>query len=164
MCLLNLRDIDLAHYQIWLSKLANKKVTTIPKLKTLSPTSEAFTENVKRAHLQVCIWKTALDEDPPDLDASDFGWIKDESSASLSPVTVSPEIPTAPPGILQMIRCGCSSDQPCSTGICGCHKGQLTCTVFCACNMDRNCQNQWTKYATQTSDEESGSDDEDNAE
>ena len=27
--------------------------------------SEAFTENVKRAHLQTCIWKAAMLLDPP---------------------------------------------------------------------------------------------------
>ena len=31
----------------------------------LSPTSEALVENVKPAHLQACVWKHALDPEPP---------------------------------------------------------------------------------------------------
>ena len=52
----------------------------VPKLMSLSPTSEAFAENVKRAHFQAFIWKAALSEDPPHLDATEFGWSRDNTT------------------------------------------------------------------------------------
>ena len=81
-------NLSKTRYQSWLTKRANRKVTTSPKLKSLPPTPEAFVENVRRAHLQVCIWKSALAADPPDLDPTDFGCHKDETQKCLVPVTV----------------------------------------------------------------------------
>ena len=63
-----------------------KKTIVAPKLKCIPPTSEAFEENVKRAHLQVCIWKAALHPKPPDLDPAQFGWSKDEINKVPMPV------------------------------------------------------------------------------
>ena len=97
-------------------------MTTTPKLKALPPTTEAFEENVKRAHLQTCIWKAALDEDPPDLDPANFGWIRDDSNKSLTPVTVPCGVQPAPPDFLKLIRCG---DQTCSSRRCRCASAQL---------------------------------------
>ncbi len=45
-------------------------------------------ENTKRAHFQACIWKAALDEEPPKLDPLKFGWVKDDSSKSLSAISL----------------------------------------------------------------------------
>ena len=44
---------------------------------SLPPTSEAVTENIKRAHYQVSYWLTALTGKPPDLKATEFGWEQD---------------------------------------------------------------------------------------
>jgi hypothetical protein len=151
-------DMSKARYEKWLSKVANRKVTTAPKLRSFPPTSEAFAENVKRAHLQTSIWKSALDEYPPDLNPSNFGWVKDTTSKSLSPVTVPQDVLPAPPEILQIISCGCSRNEACSTCQCGCRKGQLACTVFCKCTKEGNCHNPWTKYATEPSDDDHESD------
>ena len=38
-----------------------------------SQTTEAFNENTKSTHFQACVWKTALDEQPPNLDPLKFG-------------------------------------------------------------------------------------------
>ena len=141
-------------YRMWLTKMAKKKVTATPKLKSLPPTSEAFAENVKRAHLQTCIWKKALYQDPPDLDPTDFGWFKDEASKSLSPVTMPKDVAPALRGVLEMIRCGCVTDPVCSTTRCGCSTAQLACTVFCGYHGTAQCNNQWTKDAAELSDEE----------
>ena len=61
------------------------------KLKALPPTTEALLENVKRAHLQVSIWKQVLHPDPHELDPCKFGMLKDEAYKSPVPVTL-PEI------------------------------------------------------------------------
>jgi len=142
-------------FDMWKKTTAKKKLTAKPKLKALPPTTEAFKENVKRAHIQACVWNSVLSEDPPDMDPCNFGWSKDEPTKSLVPVSVPDDVEPAPPEILQVIRCGCSTDQPCSTGRCKCTRAQLTCTFFCSCNAENVCYNQWTKRATEESDQDS---------
>ena len=73
-----------------------KRTTVAPKLKCLSPTSEAYEENVKRAHLQVFIWKAALHPKSPDLDPTQFWWSKDELNKVLMPVILPKGIEAAP--------------------------------------------------------------------
>ena len=122
-------------------KKMKRTVTRVPKLKALPPTSNAFKENVNRAHIQVCIWKHALNADPPNLDPTLYGWQKDETSKSLIPVTTPAGTKPAPLEILELIRCGCVSGEPCKTGRCGCLAAQLSCTVFCACVSNGECCN-----------------------
>ncbi len=74
-------------YKVWASKTGRKSACLLPKLKAIPPpTSQSFKENTKRAHFQACIWKAALDEEPPKLDPLKFGWVKDDSSKSLSAI------------------------------------------------------------------------------
>ena len=80
-------------FDVWLTKLAKKNIRQTPKVQSLPPTSESFSENDKRAHLQTCIWKSAMDSDPPDLDLTNFGWIKDTNSEILAPVTIPADKP-----------------------------------------------------------------------
>ncbi|KAG0693094.1 hypothetical protein GWK47_027653 [Chionoecetes opilio] len=47
-------------YRNWISSMVRKSAASVHQLKTLPPTSGAFVENVKRAHFQACIWKSAL--------------------------------------------------------------------------------------------------------
>ena len=49
----NMSDIRV---DVWSAKMARRKVTAAPELKTLPPTSEAFELNVQRAHIQTAIW------------------------------------------------------------------------------------------------------------
>ena len=142
-------------YDVWTTRTGRRKVTTTPKLNALPPTTEAFEENVKRAHLQTCIWKAACDEDPPDMDPTRFGWSKDYRNKLLIPITVPSGVQPAPPEILQMIRCG---DQMCSTGRCRCASAQLACTIFCDCYKSEECQNRWTKAVTEHDDEDDDDD------
>ena len=43
-------------YEVWIGKTSKGKVTGAPKLKSLPPTSEAFVQNVRRAHFQVHLY------------------------------------------------------------------------------------------------------------
>ena len=43
------------------------------KLCSLPPTTEAFTENVKRAHLQAAHWKASIERTVPPIDALTHG-------------------------------------------------------------------------------------------
>ena len=49
-----------ARYKVWSTKMANCKLNAAPELKVLPPTTETFSEHVKRAHLQAVTWKASL--------------------------------------------------------------------------------------------------------
>ena len=53
--------------EVWSRRMGRKNVTKAPELKALPPTKEAFKENVKWAHFQSAIWKSALNSEPPAL-------------------------------------------------------------------------------------------------
>ena len=127
-------------------KTGRKKAIVVPKFKCL-PTSEAFEENVKRALLQVCIWIAALHLKPLDLDPTQFGWSKDELNKVLMPVILPTGIEAAPASILEMIRFGCGSEEPCSTARCECFKGYIACNIFSKYNATVSCQNPLTIIA-----------------
>ena len=46
---------------------------------------EAFSENVKIAHLQAIAWKYHLDSDPPDLSPESIAWLQNKANLSLYP-------------------------------------------------------------------------------
>ena len=95
-----------------------------------------------------------MDSDPPDLDPTNFGWIKDTNSEILAPATIPADKLPAPPIVLQIICCGCASDQPCATTRCGCCASQFACTIFCDYFLTSNCQTSLTKGAAELRDEE----------
>ena len=99
-------------YKVWVSHTGQKGASILPKLKSLPPTVEAFRENVKRAHLQACIWKAALQQDPPELDRLEFGWASEGTSGAYCPVSLPSKVEVAPSDILKLINCSCSSDRP----------------------------------------------------
>ena len=78
-----------ARQQMWFSKVRRSKASA-PKLCSLPPTSEAFEQNVARAHLQVAIWVHALDPNPPVLDPTSYNWSQEEGSTALSSTTAPP--------------------------------------------------------------------------
>ena len=45
------------HKDVWPTKMGKPKITTTPDLKVLPPTTEAFEQNVRHAHIQMAIWK-----------------------------------------------------------------------------------------------------------
>ena len=92
-------DMSEICYKVWAAKFGNT-ASSAPPIQSLPPASEAFTENVKRAHLQTCIWKAAVLLDPPDLDPLKYGYLKHEPSKSLLPVTVPAGVALAPDEIM----------------------------------------------------------------
>ena len=77
-------------------------------------------------------------------DATQYSWIRDEASKKLIPLTVPSDVQLAPPEILILLRCGCTSDKPCHTARCGCVSAHLSCTFFCACQGEIRCGNEFT--------------------
>ena len=51
--------MSLARIDVWLRKMAKPKLSKTPELKSLPPTTEAFEQNVRRAHILTAIWKSA---------------------------------------------------------------------------------------------------------
>ena len=84
-----------ARIDVWSRKMAKPKLSKAPELKSLPPTTEAFEQNVRRAHIQTAIWKSANESDPPQLDLTEYGWVRDEASKSLLPITVPSEVKMA---------------------------------------------------------------------
>jgi len=141
-------DMSTIRYGVWSSKMANTKLSAAPDLKSLPPTSDAFQEHVKRAHYQAAIWRASLDPNPPTIDPSQYGWSRDQTSNMLVPVPLPPHVSPAPVDVLQMIRCGCSSNKPCSTMRCSCSAAKLSCSMFCGCHGMAECQNDQTKFVS----------------
>ena len=88
----------------WIKKTGRKTATKVPKLSSLPPTSEAFQQNVKRAHLQSAIWKAAL-RDPPCVDPVDFGWERVEETRTLRPIGLPASEQSAPEYIMKIVYC-----------------------------------------------------------
>ena len=139
--------------KVWTSKVG-RSIAGAPKIATLPPTNGAFGENVARAHLQVAIWRHALDSDPPSLQPTSYGW-EQEHSNSLMPTTVPEGALLAPVQLFKLIRCSCESDTPCKARRCGCSSGN---TVFCSCLGNKECFNVHTKQAELELDDEDDTD------
>ena len=99
---------------MWSSKVG-RSMAGVPKLASLPPTTEAFGENVARAHLQGAVWKNALEPDPPALEPTENGWSCEDSSKSLTPTTLPDDTPLAPVELLKLIKCSCGSELACKT-------------------------------------------------
>ena len=117
--------------KVWLSKPG--KGSSTPKLYTLPPTTEAFKENVKRAHHQALVWQSLEAQNPPELNSTEYGWVKDDQNKSLQPVTLPDEVELVPEMVLRLIKCGYHSTTPCSSRACSCNSANMKCTRFCAC-------------------------------
>ena len=129
-----------ARLYAWSSK-AGKSVVTCPKLEALPPTTEAFLENVKRGHLQACVWSSADRGEPPDMSPEKFGFMKDQKTNSLKPVLLPVGVALAPDYVLNLIKCNCQAmESACSSRRCKCRAAGMYCTMFCGCR-DRDCTN-----------------------
>ena len=112
-----------------------KALSEPPKLCTLPPTTESFHQNVKRAHLQVAVWRKATAPDPPALSPTDHGLKLKEGTTSILPIVVEDGVPLAPEELLSLIRCSCSGPNlACNPkSRCKCKNSNQVCTIFCAC-------------------------------
>ena len=134
---------------MWKQK-TGKSGASSPKLCSLPPTSEAFLENVRRCHLQVAIWRSALEVSPPQMDPCKFGWELDQQGV-LIPCTVSAGTNLAPPFVLKLIRCNCKTSS-CQTANCSCSR--IGCTIFCLCGGRESCRNPLTHDRYQSDEED----------
>ena len=126
--------------KVWASRTGRASATP-PKLCSLPPTTEAFVENVKRAHYQAIVWRSHEESNPPKLNRELFGWTKDEKRKTLRPTYLPHNTELAPKYIMRLIECGCKSATPCS-----CTRDKLKCTIFYACYCRGWCQKKGNKY------------------
>ena len=141
-----------ARQRAWQLKVG-RSLASHPKLVSLPPTSEAFAPNVARAHLQVAIWRHALDAEPPEMAPTDHGWERGTMN-SLAPVTVPEGVLLAPVELLKLIKCTCESGLPCKSSRCSCSSSSMACTVFCSCQGGNDCYNAFTMQQLEDSDDE----------
>ena len=138
-------------YDMWKMKTGNPNIVSAPSLKSLPPTNMAFKLHVMRAHFQACIWKHAINAEPPSMDPVYHGWVKDTSNKTLVPQMLPKGTPAAPDYILKLIRCSCQS---CKSLRCSCSSSKLPCTVFCNCEGGVDCFNDQNRTIMQDSSEE----------
>ena len=115
------------------------------KLCSLPSTTEAFTENVKRAHLQAAHQKASIEGTMPPIDTLTHGcWEHD--GCFLKPTSVPEGTLSATVAVLEMMRYGCASG--CKGGHCKC--STIGCTVFCAYKGGEVCMNMLTKKSQES--------------
>ena len=99
------------------------------------------------------IWKAALIDSPTGAATpTNLGWTM--KNGQLFPITLPNDVSPAPVEVLQMIKYGCTSSSPCSTGRCSCVSSQMSCSVFCSCHALTRCNNSHTRTRTVDAEED----------
>jgi len=129
-------SMSMARYQLY-----SRKKGKPMQIMALPPTEVNLLLHVRRAHLQMMLWKAADQQAPPCVDITQFGWELNDGIPS--PVV---DIgPPAPQGLIDVISCGCKAEgKACSTEGCSCHRHTMSCTAYCVCAGGEGCFNPFT--------------------
>ena len=73
---------------------------------------------------------------PPNLDPTFYGLVHDEISKILCRVGIPEGISPSPPEVLNLIKCNCSPNKPCSSKRCTCVFSKMACSAMCQCRGD----------------------------
>ena len=122
--MMNMTDAWIA---LWCRKIKSRSRSV--KLDDLPQTTECFEANVKRADHTAGTWLSALTPKPPDVDVTEFGWLKDEETESLLPAYSALDKPFIPRKLENLLACSCSGATPCRGRQCGCHRNHLPCSA-----------------------------------
>ena len=129
-------SMNVARYQIY-----SRKQGKPMRIMALPPTETNLFLHVRRAHLQMMLWKAADQQGPPHVDITQFGW---EVNAGIPSPSFDTD-PPAPPGLIDVISCGCKAEgKACSTEACSCHGNNMSCTIYCTCSASDECCNPFT--------------------
>ncbi|KAG7164882.1 hypothetical protein Hamer_G017282 [Homarus americanus] len=126
-----IHDMSTVRFNVWTSKMSNKRLTSAPELRCFPPTTAAFELHVLRVHYQTMIWRTALEVGPPNHDPRQYRWSSDQASNLLLPVTLPLDVSPVPDSVQKLIKCSCSTNLPCSTDRHSCVAAMLSCSIFC---------------------------------
>ena len=114
-----------ARYNLYTRKQAKPM-----RIMSLPPTDLNLFLHVKRAHLQMLLWKAADQLGPPDVYITEYGW-------EIQDGQICPSIYSGPPGPplpMNVISCRCrAEDKSCKETNCSCHRVKLSCTMYCLC-------------------------------
>ena len=94
--------------------------------------------HIQWQHLQMILLNAANQQGPPAVNITQFGWKVKEGIPSTVFAADSP----APPGLNDVISCGCKAHGKASSSTtCSCQKNQLSCTIYCMCGGTEGCHN-----------------------
>ena len=100
------------------------------RIMSLPPTDLNLFLHVKRAHLQMLLWKAAGQLGPPDVSITEYGW-------EIQDGLICPSIYSGPPGpplLMNVISCRCRAEgKACKGTNCSYHRVKLSCTMYCLC-------------------------------
>ena len=93
------------------------------RIMSLPPTDLNLFLHVKRAHLQMLLWKAADQLGPPDVSITAYGW-------EIQDGLICPSIYSGPPGpplLMNVISCRCRAEgKACKETNCSCHRVKLS--------------------------------------
>ena len=117
------------------------------RIMSLPPTYLNIFLHVKRAHLQMLLWKAADQLGPPNVSITKYGWeIQDGLICIVFP---------GPALLMNVISCRCRAEgKACKEVDCSCHRVKLSCTIYCLCTAGDACHNPFTKKENDMEDEE----------
>ncbi len=139
-------SMNTARYEIY------RKRKNPPPLKSLPPTDINLVCHIRRAHLQMMLWKAADRADPPAVQITNYGW---EVNINNEVMPVLSKEPSAPENLMDVISCSCRAEgNACSSGKCGCAGNGLSCTSYCVCEGGDGCCNSLTQREDEYEDEE----------
>lgn len=102
--------------------LYTRKQGKLLRILSLPPTDQNLYLHVRRAHLQMLLWKAPNKQGPPDVSISEYGWELEDGIAF--PCIHSD--PPGPPLLMNMISCHCQvKGKACKEGNCSCHHEKL---------------------------------------
>ena len=77
-----------------------------------------------------------------------YGWHKDLINRTLVPVGIPDGVSPVPDAVLNMLKCGGSSNSSCSSKRCSCSSSRIVCSIMCKCRGDPDvCHNKETRRA-----------------
>ena len=134
-------------------KYCEKVSTNISQVdpKVLPPTTAAARFHSKRAFLQINQWK----DSDCDLLPEQWGWKPTETGLHPIPTDITP----APPELLKVIRCNCTTD--CGSSCCSCQKHGMKCSMACGQCRGTSCSNACAFLVEGRDDDEEPEDNED---
>ena len=110
---------------------------------------------------QFKIWLSSVDEKPPNLDSTDYGWTVHQASKSMIPTMTRPGVSMAPEKLLKLLKCSCKKEPLCKSARCGCNRAQLGCSEFCSC-FEQLCSNPNNVLIDESEDDSNCEDDDSN--
>ena len=116
----NCNTMSETRLKVWMSK-----GSSTPKLYILPPTTEAFKETDKRANHQALLWQSLEAQNPPELDSTAYGWVKDNQNKSLQPITLPDKNLTSSRDVTTSKKIGCHSTTPWSSCACCCNSAHM---------------------------------------